>query len=257
MQSKATALSLFTVLSLRTSMYVPTNIPTHSAAEVGVSNRTVFERGQEMRQIACVIMLVCASQFTHGQEFRRVNFNVGGGVGIPVGDTSDVAGVNGNFVVGGGLNLTNAFGFNGEFMWHGLPPSDDVLRATSVTDASANLYSVTGNLIARVGAQRRLGGYVIGGGGWYHRNWQITTPTLVPGTVCGPTFGWFGVACVNGLVPADFVLADGSVDGGGWNIGGGVTFGEGMKFYTEVRYHHAYFSNFDTEVLPVTFGIRW
>ena len=101
---------------------------------------------------------------------------------------------------------------------------------------------------------------MIGGGGWYHRNWSITTPTLVPGTVCAPTFGWFGVTCVNGLVPADFVLADGSANGGGWNIGGGITFGHkgpGAKIYTEVRYHKAYFSNFDTEVLPVTFGVRW
>jgi hypothetical protein len=65
---------------------------------------------------------------------------------------------------------------------------------------------------------------------------------------------------VNGLVPADAVLRDGSTDGGGFNIGGGLTFGgegPGMKFYTEVRYHRAFMERFDTEVLPITFGIRW
>jgi len=218
-----------------------------------------------MKKTAFIAMwLACSSLFIHAQqpaeELHRTNFNIGGGVGIPIGDTSNVAGVSGNFVVGGGLNLSRAFGFNGEFMWHGLPPTNDVKRQVGITDASANLYSVTANVIGRFGAHRRVGGYVIGGGGWYHRNWSITAPTVVPGTVCGPGFGWYGVTCVNGLVPADVVLADGSVNGGGWNIGGGITFGHegpGPKIYTEVRYHHAYFSNFDTEVLPVTIGVRW
>jgi hypothetical protein len=195
-----------------------------------------------------------------GQDFNKYTFNVGGGVGIPVSSTSDVAGVNGNAVVGGGVNFTHALGFTGEFMWHGLPPSTAALRAINSatgTSSNANLYSVTGNFIFRAGG--RLGAYVIGGGGWYHRNWEITAPALVPGTVCGPTFGWWGVTCVNGLVSTTAQLHSGSNNGGGLNIGGGFTFGHptGAKFYTEVRYHHAFFSNFDTDVLPVTFGIRW
>jgi hypothetical protein len=206
------------------------------------------------------LLLACTSFFLHAQDSNRFNFDVGGGVGIPIGNTSDLAGVSGNVVVGGGVNLTPAFGFNGEFMWHGLPPTNDVLHAISVTDATASLYSLTGNFIGRIGAHRRFGAYVIGGGGWYRRSWKVSAPALVPGTVCGPSFSWFGVTCVNGLVPASFVLADGSINGGGWNIGGGLTFGHegpGMRIYTEVRYHKAYFSNFDTEVLPVTFGFRW
>jgi hypothetical protein len=52
------------------------------------------------------------------------------------------------------------------------------------------------------------------------------------------------------------------LDAGGWNVGGEITFGHeavGAKFYTEVRYHHAYFDSFDfdTEALPVIFGVRW
>jgi hypothetical protein len=78
--------------------------------------------------------------------------------------------------------------------------------------------------------------------------------------VCGPAYGWWGVTCVNGLVPADAVLRDGSDNGGGFNVGGGITIGHegpGPKFYTEVRYHHAYLDRVDAQVLPVTFGIRW
>jgi hypothetical protein len=56
------------------------------------------------------------------------------------------------------------------------------------------------------------------------------------------------------------VLRDGSSNGGGFNVGGGITLGHegsGPKFYTEVRYHHAYLNRVDAQVLPVTFGIRW
>jgi hypothetical protein len=207
-------------------------------------------------------VFLCASLVYGQDEVHRVNFNVGGGVGIPVGDTSDVAGVSGNAVIGGGVNFGRHLGLVGEFMWHGLPPSNSNIRnlapaAANVTDLHSNLYSLTANFIYHLAPERKLGAYAIGGGGWYHRNWSLTVPTLVPGTVCGPVFGWYGVTCVNGLVPADAILADGSTDGGGFNIGGGITFGHGAKFYTEVRYHRAFMDRFDTEVLPVTFGIRW
>jgi len=200
--------------------------------------------------------------FAQHDEGHRFAFDIGGGVGNPVGTTSDVAGTSGNFVAGGGVNFRPALAFIGEFMWHGLPPSRSSLDqiTAGITDAHANLYSVTGNVVYKFRPQGRIGAYGVFGGGWYHRSWSITVPTVVPGTVCGPVFGWYGVTCVNGLVPADAVIRDGSSDGGGFNVGAGFTFGHegpGAKFYTEVRYHHAYMDRFDTEVLPLTFGIRW
>jgi hypothetical protein len=44
------------------------------------------------------------------------------------------------------------------------------------------------------------------------------------------------------------------------NIGGGVTYrlGEsGVKFYTGFRYHHASYRHVSTNIVPLTFGIRW
>jgi hypothetical protein len=204
------------------------------------------------------VCFVAVSAFA--QDYNHYIFNVGGGVGIPVGNTSNLANVNGNAVIGGGLNFAHAIGFTGEFMWHGLPPSDAVLNLLPTHSGSANLYSVTGNFIVRYGAHKKVGGYVIGGGGWYHRNWNVTQSALVPGTVCGPVYFWYGVTCVSGLVPANVVIHSGSSNGGGLNIGAGFTFGReggGAKLYTEVRYHYAYFSHANTSVLPITFGIRW
>jgi hypothetical protein len=193
-------------------------------------------------------------------ETPKYNFDIGGGPGFPVSTISDFANTGGNFVVGGGPNLGSMLGFNGEFMWHGLPPKSQIVALTGAPDGSANLYSVTGNMFVRSKERGRIGLYGIGGIGWYHRNWQLTAPTLSVGTVCLPSYVWWGVACTNGLVESTVELHGGSSDGFGWNVGGGFTFRLGeshAKIYAESRYHKAYHSHIDTEVVPLTFGLRW
>jgi hypothetical protein len=52
----------------------------------------------------------------------------------------------------------------------------------------------------------------------------------------------------------------GSTDGFGYNAAAGITFRVGdsyVKFYAELRYHHAFHRGIDTQVLPLTFGIRY
>lgn len=188
-----------------------------------------------------------------------LNFNIGGGVGFPLGTTSDFAGNGANFVVGAGPNFGRFFGLSGEFMWNNLPIKSNVLRALQVPSASAREYSLTLNAIIRVPTPGRLGFYAIGGGGWYHLSGELTAPTVVPGTVCAPFWVWWG-GCVSGLFPANAVLASASSNAFGENIGGGFTIalGEGTtKFYTEVRYHHASHNHVSTNLLPLTFGFRW
>jgi hypothetical protein len=67
--------------------------------------------------------------------------------------------------------------------------------------------------------------------------------------------GWFG--CTIGSV--NIVTGSRSDNAFGGNIGGGLTYrlGERTKFYTEVRYHHASYDKVATDILPLTFGIRW
>ncbi|HEY1801553.1 MAG TPA: outer membrane beta-barrel protein [Terriglobales bacterium] len=195
----------------------------------------------------------------NAQEIPRWNFNVGGGVGFPLNSTADFANNGANFVVGGGPNLNHLLGLSAEFMWDDLPVKKSVVQQLQVPDASTRQYAVTLNAIFRVPTRGRLGFYAIGGGGWYHRSGELTAPTLVPGTVCPAFWVWWG-SCVSGLFPANAVLASSSSDAFGGNIGGGVTLkiGEGnLKFYSEVRYHHAAHDHIDTDVLPLTFGLRW
>jgi Outer membrane protein beta-barrel domain len=194
------------------------------------------------------------------QDAPRYNFTIGGGPGFPQGDIGNIVGTGGHFVVGGGANLGHTLGFDAEFMWHDLPPKQSVIALTGAPDGSARLYSVTGNIMAHTSEARKFGGYGIGGIGWYHRSWELTTPTLSLGTVCLPSYVFWGVVCTNGLVSSNAVLRSGSANAFGWNIGAGATFRLGEshgKFYTELRYHAAYFSHITTQVLPLTFGFRW
>ena len=193
------------------------------------------------------------------QQAPPLNFNVGGGVGFPLGATSDFSGNGGTFVVGGGPNFGRFFGLSGEFMWNNLPIKSSVLRAIEVPSVSARQYALTLNGILRVPTHGKLGAYLIGGGGWYHRSGELTAPIVVPGTVCSTFWVWWG-SCVSGLFPANAVLASSSSNAFGGNFGGGLTFGLGTqntKVYTEVRYHHASYNHVNTNLLPLTFGLRW
>ena len=208
------------------------------------------------------LLLVCSLVFVtyaSGQDHPYI-FNIGGGPGFPVGDISSFANVGGHFVAGGGVNTKRGFGLDAEFMWHDLPPKQSIINLTGAPDGAARMYSVTGNILVHSPGAHKAGLYGIGGIGWYHRSWELTHPTLAIGTTCFPSYVWWGVVCTNGLVSANAVLASGSSDAFGFNVGLGVTYRLGespVKFYTELRYHHAYTSGIDTQVLPLTFGIRF
>ena len=207
------------------------------------------------------ITLVLAPLSTvRAQDQGKWNFNIGGGIGFPQGDLSSFINHGANFVVGGGYNVNRYLSTNGEFMWHDLPPTQSVIAATGAPDGSARLYSVTGNMMLHSKEAHHFGFYGIGGIGWYHRSWELTAPTLSVGTVCLPSYFFWGVACTNGLVSSNAILRSGSANAFGLNIGAGVTYrlgGSHAKFYTEARYHYAYFSHLNTGVLPLTFGLRW
>jgi len=209
------------------------------------------------RALAALVALALGLP-AYAQDFSRLNFNIGGGVGFPLSDTQKFINNGANFVVGAGPNFNRVIGVDGEFMWHDLPVKRSVINALGVPSASAREYSVTGNLILRIPTSSTLGAYLIGGGGWYHRSEEATAPGLVPGTVCPGFWVWWGV-CVNGFFPANIVIASSSSNAFGGNVGAGLTFriADYLKVYAEVRYHHASHSGIDTDILPLTFGLRW
>jgi hypothetical protein len=211
------------------------------------------------KSIVLTICLTLVAVAARAQVSPRFNFNIGGGVGFPLGTTSDFVGNGATFVVGAGPNFTRYLGLSGEFMWNDLPIKQSVAGQLGVPSTTARQYSLTLNAILHNPGTSKFGAYVIGGGGWYHRSGEATASALVPGTVCPAFWVWWGT-CISGLWPANVTIASFNSNAFGVNIGGGGTFkvGEsGVKAYTEIRYHHASHNNVSTDLLPLTFGIRW
>jgi len=159
--------------------------------------------------------------------------HIGGGIGVPIEKTSDFAGISGTFQVGAGPNLSPHSSIVGEFMWHGLPPTQHVLAVLvnhssrqasqpNNVSTSSNLYSLTANYLFHKDG-RRYSYYAIGGGGWYYRHTALNNYTLIPGTVCQPVWDWWGYACQNGIVSTSNTLATKGMSSGGVNGGVGIT----------------------------------
>jgi len=228
------------------------------------------------------LLLALPSRADEAQE-SPFNFHIGGGFGVSVNPTANFAGLGGAFQVGGGPNLTKHQSIVGEFMWQGLPPTRNALLpvanalcllnspvvnpltasvpcSVASINATDNLYALTANYMYRIEGER-FGYYVIGGGGWYYRSAQLKIPTLAPGTVCAPSWDWWGYSCVNGLISTDTTLASRAVSSGGVNVGVGLTLRvtqSGLKFYMEARYHYSpQGGRISTQIVPVTFGFRW
>ena len=196
---------------------------------------------------------------TSAQTFNRFNFNVGGGFGGAVGDVGKFTGISYNGVAGGGVNFSRAIGVKAEYMYFNLGFKDSVKANQNVPGATGHVQSASLNLFYNFPLQDKFAVYAIGGGGWYQRSVDARRELLVKGTVCQPAWALWGITCTNGLLATDQTLSSNTVSGGGYNLGGGITYrlNRQAKIYVEGRYHHANTSDKHTSVFPVTVGLRW
>jgi hypothetical protein len=204
------------------------------------------------------IVFACLTSQLHAQlnNFHKWNFDFGGGVTPVAGYSSGQLKTGWNIVGGGGLNFNSHFGFAGQFMWDGLGVTQSVIQMFHVPTAAAHIWSLTVDPEVRFRSHRRLGFYVIGGGGFYRPTIQFLQPTTEVVNEYCPIFGYFAPAAV----PTNTVIGSKTRNAGGINIGGGLTFNigqTGLKFFTEARYHYIYTPVKPTEIIPITFGVRW
>jgi hypothetical protein len=225
----------------------------------GSIRRANYSRSEFMRfmRLSLVMALIlCALGSSRAQEeYSKYLFNIGGGISFPQGDLGQFVNDGGNFVVGGGYNFSKLIGVDSEFMWQDLPVNSATKQALNTPGASARQYAWTFNPIIHFPLGHKAGGYLIGGGGWYHRSGETTTPGTA--VICDPYWSWW-YGCTIGAV--QIVTGSRSANAFGGNIGGGITYRLGeshAKLYAEVRYHYASYNKVSTEILPLTFGIRW
>jgi hypothetical protein len=176
------------------------------------------------------------------------NLDIGGGPAPVVGGTQNQLNTGWNFVIGGGYNFTPRTGFVLEFMNAGFGLSGRALQQNNAFYGDANVWSVTLNPIWRFRISGPIGGYIIGGGGFYQRETNLDESVQI--FVPAPRGGFYapGTQYVHQYD-----------DTGGVNIGAGLTcnLGWGTKLFVEARYHYLFTSGYATQIIPVTIGLRW
>ena len=223
-----------------------------------MSTGTVFTIG--LLSVVCIIPLQAQNQNEEG----KFNFNMGGGLSVPLNPIAKYAGVGGSFIGGGGYNLDQHNSIGGQFQWAGLPPSIlppslSAIAQINGFSSSANLYSMTADYKYRSGFGKAFGYYLIAGGGWYYRHTSISKSTFIPTeTVCQPIWGWYGYTCSNGFVNTVGVGAGTSAFGANGGIGLTIRVKDTpWKFFIESRYNYAATRFIATQVAPVTFGFEY
>jgi Outer membrane protein beta-barrel domain len=199
-------------------------------------------------------------------EECKVNDNIAMVVNVPVNSTAQVAGIGWGAVAGIGYNFNQRHAVIGEFMWNRVYPSNGSLQPlqaalpSSNLSANADLFTLTGNYRFELRG-RLLGTYLIGGGGWYFRDTNLSSKvTAGSGTICTPVWLWWGFTCTSGTVTAGQTVTSSHSNALGANAGIGFTVRVGeapYRLYTEARYHYAPTKNIETQFIAATLGIRY
>lgn len=179
----------------------------------------------------------------------QFNFDIGGGPTPVLTGAKNQITSGANFVMGAGYNFTPQTGFVVEYMNSDLGVTDANLQANGAVSGGATVWGVTLNPIYRFRIDGPIGGYIIGGGGYYERDEYFDQP------VSFTFINHFGQT-VNGTGTERITQTTGA---GGVNLGVGMTWNiaHGTKFFSEVRYHCLFTNGTATQILPITFGLRW
>jgi opacity protein-like surface antigen len=241
-----------------------------------------------MRKLFGIALLVLAAAVpAAAQDYRPIGVNFGGGWVFPLSGFKDVFNTGWNAGVGVTFNVASTVGFQAEYMYGRMGGPDRTINisnlpvggttTTGVIESNHQLHAVTFNAIFNtpLNTGQPVGAYVLGGGGYYYRMIQLTTPSVGYTTICDP----YWLVCYPTLVSVDRIIGDRSSNDYGVNFGGGITFGSDVKFYVEARYHYVWGPEVrpqttdlpggatittcaegcstNAQYFPLTFGVRW
>jgi opacity protein-like surface antigen len=190
------------------------------------------------------------------QDFlQHVTAGVGAGFSFPVGTTGNHTKTGFNFVASGGPRFNPHLSLTLDFSLHYLELKNSFTSPTTGADLSLGstmrMWSLTLNPSYEFIKKERLSSYITGGYGLYNRRLLLAATGAIPDVACDEFWG----ICVTNA--PEMVSGNANPYKGGFNAGGGVAFGATNKFFIEVRYHHMFTTHAATEIIPLTFGIRW
>ncbi|MGA2166669.1 MAG: hypothetical protein ABSG62_00565 [Terracidiphilus sp.] len=192
----------------------------------------------------------------HGAfSVSRIAFEAGAGFNAPVGNDTPYITWGGNFTGGAGLNFSRRFALLGEFQFMDNKLPGAFIAAGGGQGGNAHIVSLTVDPVIDLLPRRVNSVYVTGGGGYYHKSTNFTVQE------CCDFYGY----------PVNVTTDSFSSDQAGLNLGVGFThrlggvYGDGkMKLFGEARYvyiHTPAITQTDglgtTELIPVTFGVRF
>ena len=195
--------------------------------------------------------------YHHHSYVDRLTFEGGGGFNAPIGNDQPFITWGGNVTVGGGLRLQKHISVLAEYQF-----LDNKLPGPLIADAGAqgghaHIWSLTLDPVIDFFPSRKNDVYVTGGGGFYRKVTSFTDPEEVEECFYFCTIGTENV-----------VVSHFSSNQGGVNFGIGFTHklggDEHLKAFAEARYlwiNTPPIGEQDglgkTELIPVTFGVRW
>lgn len=190
-----------------------------------------------------------------GGARRHYSFQAGGGFNAPIGNDIPYITWGGNLTIGGGLRLSPRFSLLGEYQFIADKLPGALVAAGGGDTGNSHIQSITVDPVFDLFPKRSNSVYLVGGGGWYHKstNWNVLVG-----------YDFYGY-------PVFATASSFSSNQGGANFGmgfshrlGGV-YGDGsMKLFAEARYLWIDTPPVTqpnglgrTELIPVTFGVRW
>ncbi|PYU66725.1 MAG: hypothetical protein DMG52_35550 [Acidobacteria bacterium] len=178
---------------------------------------------------------VGAQEEGEGTENPSVTTSLGVPLIAPLNPTARLVGAAWGVTTGVGYNFNRRHASIGEFMWNSLYPTNQALQAIRVAlqsrDVSGhgNLFAFTGNYRFELRG-RVFGGYLIAGGGWYHRTADLSRTIPAGITIsCDPVWLWWGYDCTAGIVTTNLTIAHSNSSALGANGGMGLTFRVGVE----------------------------
>jgi hypothetical protein len=195
--------------------------------------------------------------YHHHSYIDHLTFEGGGGFNAPIGNDQPFITWGGNITIGGGYRFQKHISVLAEYQF-----MDNKLPGSLISDAGsqgghAHIWSLTLDPVIDFFPSRKNDIYVTGGGGFYRKVTSFTDPVEVE------ECSYFCVIGTENVVVSHF-----SSNQGGVNFGLGVTHKVGgdehLKAFAEVRYlliNTPPIGEQDglgkTELIPVTFGVRW
>jgi hypothetical protein len=208
-----------------------------------------------MKKIAFYLVSFCAAGLPAFAQFSHFTGFVGGGFTTPINPIGSRLDNGWNISAGAGVNATHHVGVMLDFLYNENGINSTFLNQVQAPNGTVRVWGFTLDPIIHVTQEGPVDFYVTGGGGIYHRTVEYTQPVLAQGTFFDPWFGFYPAAFGTNQIIGSYGQYKGGVDGG---VGMSFKLGSSnVKAFAEARYHHIYTRNVGTDIIPVTFGLRW